>query len=97
MYVAMKSFSEICPHSPRGMIYRQSKYLQDAHFFLAKLNVMNYHDAVQNNDALTHLVLDYDYMKQLRLDLQTFEFSHSFLTTFLTISIFDKLHINNYM
>ena len=37
------------------------------------------------------------YRSSLLGGIQTFEFSHSFLTTFLTISIFDKFHINYYM
>ena len=37
------------------------------------------------------------YRSSLLGRIQTFEFSHSFLTTFLAISIFDKFHINFYM
>ena len=31
---------------------------------------INYHDTVLDNDAFNQLVLDYDYKKQSRLDLQ---------------------------
>ena len=74
-----------CPR-PRGALH--------ARFFALFLHFqVHLHD----ERACARAVLASRNGQNISMVCVTFEFSHSFLTTFLTISIFDKFHINHYM